>query len=69
MILKNKKQGKFHMEKTGGLTKEQIKNIIKDFISSSPLNTMEDGTGKPAWDDALVGFASDADPIWQQYKE
>lgn len=30
---------------------------------------MEDGTGEPAWDDALIGFASGADPIWQQYKE
>ena len=25
--------------------------------------------GEPAWDTALVGFASGADPIWQQYKE
>lgn len=57
------------MEKTSYLAKEQIKVIIKNFISSSPLNIMEDGTGEPAWDDCLVGFASGADPIWQQYKE
>lgn len=57
------------MEMKPGLTKDQIKKIIKDFISSSPLNSMEDGTGEPAWDDCLVGFASGADPIWQQYKE
>jgi len=30
---------------------------------------MRDNTGEPAWDDVLVGFASGADPIWQQYKE
>jgi epoxyqueuosine reductase len=48
---------------------EWIKHIIKSFISDSPSNTMEDGSNEAAWDDALVGFASGADPIWQQYKE
>jgi epoxyqueuosine reductase len=48
---------------------EWIKNIIKSFISDSPSNTMEDGSNEAAWDDALVGFTSGADPIWQQYKE
>ncbi len=28
---------------------------------------MKDKNGEPAWDDALVGFVSGADPIWQQY--
>jgi hypothetical protein len=41
MTIKNKKQWELDMEKRPGLTKEQIKGIIKDFISSSPLNTME----------------------------
>ncbi len=46
-----------------------IKNIVQDFINTSPRNTMEDGSKEAAWDDALVGFVSGADPIWQQYKE
>jgi epoxyqueuosine reductase len=46
-----------------------IKSLILDFIATSPQNTMQNGTAEPAWDFALVGFASGADPIWQQYKE
>ncbi|MCP4574750.1 MAG: epoxyqueuosine reductase [Deltaproteobacteria bacterium] len=46
-----------------------IENIIQAFIATSPRNTMEDESGEAAWDDVLVGFASGADPIWQQYKE
>ena len=30
---------------------------------------MQNETGERAWDSALVGFASGADQIWQQYKE
>jgi epoxyqueuosine reductase QueG len=51
------------------VTGDWIKNLIRDFIAGSPQNTLEDQTGEPAWDDALVGFASGSDPIWQQYKE
>ncbi|MCP3900701.1 MAG: epoxyqueuosine reductase [Desulfobacteraceae bacterium] len=57
------------MENNNNLSKNSITRIIQDFIATSPLNTMEDGTGEPAWDQALVGFASGADQIWQQYKE
>jgi ferredoxin len=46
-----------------------IRGVIDDFIATSPLNTIKDQTHAPAWDTALVGFASGADPIWQQYKE
>jgi len=49
--------------------KEWIEGVIRDFIAGSPLNSMRDKNGEKAWDDALVGFASGADPIWQQYKE
>lgn len=48
---------------------EWIINTVKEFIRTSSLNTMQDGTGEPAWDDVMVGFASGDDPIWQQYKE
>jgi len=43
--------------------------MIGDFLAASPDNTMQDETGEPAWEEALVGLAAGADPIWQQYKE
>jgi epoxyqueuosine reductase QueG len=51
------------------LSADKIRELIHDFIAASPQNTMQNDNGDPAWDDALVGFASGADPIWQQYKE
>jgi len=53
----------------GSATKDGIVKLIEDFITASPENALQDETGEPAWDDVLVGFASGADPIWQQYKE
>ncbi len=49
--------------------KSWIEGVIGDFIDGSPLNSMRNEAGDNAWEDALVGFASGADPIWQQYKE
>jgi epoxyqueuosine reductase len=46
-----------------------IIDLIQQFIAASPLNSMQDESGEPAWDSALVGFSSGADQIWQQYKE
>ena len=46
-----------------------VRDLIRDFIAASPSNTMRNKAGDPAWDHALVGFASGADPLWQQYKE
>ncbi len=57
------------MENNIKVSRSWIKSIINDFIATSPLNTMQDKTGEPAWDQALVGFASGEDQIWQQYKE
>lgn len=51
------------------ITQSFMKSLIEDFISESPLNTMKNKTGDPAWDEVEVGFASGADPIFQQYKE
>jgi epoxyqueuosine reductase QueG len=48
---------------------EWVQGIIRHFIDTSGENSMQTGDGEPAWDSALVGFASGADPIWQQYKE
>lgn len=57
------------MEQSIPVSKAWIETLIQEFIAKSPLNTLEDGTDEAAWDEALVGYASGADPIWQQYKE
>ena len=57
------------MKKDARISEDWIKNLIRDFIATSPDNTMQNQAGDPAWDSALVGFASGADQIWQQYKE
>ena len=57
------------MKDSTDISGDWIKDLIRDFITTSPYNTMQNETGDPAWDDALVGFASGADQIWQQYKE
>jgi epoxyqueuosine reductase len=57
------------MKDDAGISAGWIEKVIRDFIAASPLNTMRNEGDDPAWDDVLVGFASGADPIWQQYKE
>jgi len=57
------------VENSTHISQDWIKDLIRDFIATSPLNTMKNRTEEPAWDDVLVGFASGADSIWQQYKE
>lgn len=57
------------MEEKIIVSQNWVEQTINDFIETSPLNTMQDGTDEPAWDRALVGYASGADQIWQQYKE
>ena len=49
--------------------KQQVIASIQEFIRTSSHNTMGDEDQTPAWENALVGFASGHDPIWQQYKE
>lgn len=57
------------MKKRTPMSAQWIRELIHAFIAGSPHNTMKNEQADPAWDDALVGFASGADPIWQQYKE
>lgn len=57
------------MKNSATISGDVIKGLIHDFIVTSPYNTMKNKAEEPAWDDVLVGFASGADPIWQQYKE
>ena len=57
------------MKNCATVSADWIKALVRDFIVTSPHNTMNATTEEPAWDDALVGFASGGDQIWQQYKE
>ena len=57
------------MGKNVYISKEWITKCINEFVEQSSLNTMEDGSGEPAWDQVLIGFSSGVDEIWQQYKE
>ncbi|MCP4627427.1 MAG: epoxyqueuosine reductase [bacterium] len=57
------------MKRDDNISGNRIKDIIRDFIATSPYNTIQNAAGDSAWDSVLVGFASGADPIWQQYKE
>jgi epoxyqueuosine reductase QueG len=57
------------VKNSAGISGDWIKDLIRDFIATSPLNTMKNTTEDRAWDDVLVGFASGTDQIWQQYKE
>lgn len=57
------------VQNSANVSTNWIKSLIRDFIATSPYNTLRNQTKDPAWEDALIGFASGADPIWQQYKE
>ena len=57
------------MKKDANISVEWVESVIRDFIATSPYNTMQNDAGEPAWDSALVGCASGIDQIWQQYKE
>ena len=57
------------MNKNVNISADWINELIHNFIAKSPRNTMQSADDEPAWDSAMVGFASGADQIWQQYKE
>ena len=57
------------MKEVALISGDWLSALINDFIAASPMNNMQNETAEPAWDSALVGFASGVDPIWQQYKE
>ena len=57
------------MKNSTNISRDWIENMIRDFIATSPQNTMQNKAGDAAWDDVLVGFAAGTDTIWQQYKE
>ena len=46
--------------------KDWITGLVEGFLAKSPLNNLQNKDGAPAWDEALVGFASGADPLFQE---
>ena len=45
-----------------------ITKVIEDFVLHSPENTLENGTGEPAWQEPLIGFARGDDPLFGKLK-
>ncbi|MCF8111091.1 MAG: epoxyqueuosine reductase [Desulfobacteraceae bacterium] len=56
------------MKKNSSDAAQWTKNLIETFIETSTENTLADGSGEKAWTDFLAGFASGADPIFEDYK-
>lgn len=48
---------------------EQIAEIIKKFLHTSPENSLKNEANERAWEEALVGFSSGSDPIYLQFRE
>jgi epoxyqueuosine reductase len=46
-----------------------IEKQIKDFIHTSPANTLQNEQRDKAWEDPLVGFSRGDDPLYQFFKE
>lgn len=45
-----------------------IESYIKQYVATRPENSLQNGTGEPAWDEPLVGFARGDDPLWAECK-
>lgn len=50
------------------MTLREIEHLLRDFILTSPSNTLGPSLGEPAWDDILVGLAPGEDPVFQSFK-
>ncbi|NPV04907.1 MAG: epoxyqueuosine reductase [Syntrophaceae bacterium] len=48
---------------------EWITALIRDWVNTSPENTLGNEAGDRAWDDPLVGFSRGDDPYWESFKE
>ena len=48
---------------------EWITTLIKDWVNTSPENTLQNKAGDRAWDDPLVGFSGGDDAFWGSFKE
>jgi ferredoxin len=48
---------------------EKLERIIMHFVESSPENSLKNKANERAWDEVIVGFASGADFLFEEYKE
>lgn len=48
-------------------SKPRIEQIVRDFCAS-PANTLENGTGEPAWAEPQLAYARGDDPLFAQVK-
>ena len=48
---------------------EDVSRIIDEFIRTAPENSLKNEANELAWDEALIGFSSGADPLYESYKE
>jgi len=46
-----------------------VENIIREFINTSPENTLQNEANEQAWNDPLVGFSRGDDPLYEDYKK
>jgi len=46
-----------------------VRECVEDFVSRSPENTLGFDQREKVFDRPLVGFASGADPLWQDYRD
>lgn len=49
--------------------KQWIEKIIRDFVETSPENSLKNASGEKAFDTPLIGFSSGGDPLYPDYKE
>jgi hypothetical protein len=45
-----------------------VEGIIREFINTSPENTLQNEANEKAWGDPLVGFSRGDDPLYEDYK-
>lgn len=45
-----------------------ISGLIKDYVASSPDNSLQNQAGETAWREPLVGFASGADGLFTEFR-
>jgi len=50
------------------MEKGAVEKIILDFINTSPENSLKMTPDEPAWEEALIGYSSGADPIYNDFK-
>ncbi len=61
------KQERIHDKKE--TLSDWVIDLVENFLTRSPLNNLQNEGGDPAWEEVLVGFASGADPLFQEFKE